>query len=62
MKETRKFEQWYASEKKEGLVDIKFVPGDSIKKDTTREEFAVENNWVNELIAGEEFVERPDVF
>jgi hypothetical protein len=62
MKETQKFEQWYTAEKKKGLVGIKFVPGDSIKKDTTREEFARENNWVNEMIDEREFVERPDVF
>lgn len=62
MKDTQKFEQWYASEKEKGLVDVKFVPGDSIKKDTTREEFARENNWVNELIDERGFVERPDVF
>lgn len=62
MKDTQKLEQWYASEKEKGLVDIKFVPGDSIKKDTTREEFARENNWVNELIDERGFVERPDVF
>ena len=62
MNETQEFVQWYASEKEKGLVDIKFVPGDSIKRDTTREDFAVENNRVNRLIAKNQFVHRPDVF
>ncbi len=62
MNETLEFVKWYELEKNKGLVDIKFVPGDSIKRDTTRDDFAAGNNRVNRLIANNQFVQRPDVF
>ena len=60
--ESQEFEQWFISEKSKGLVDIKFVPGDAITRDTTREDFAAENNRVNRLISQGNFVVREDVF
>jgi hypothetical protein len=62
MTETEEYVRWYENEKKNGLIDIKFVPGDSITRDTTREDFAAENNRVNRLIVQNKFVHRPDVF
>ncbi len=60
--ETKEFSAWYDREIKNGLVDIKFTPGDGIGKDTTREDFTAENNRVNRIIESGATVSRPDVF
>lgn len=60
--ETKEFSTWYDREVENGLVDIKFTPGDGIDKDTTREDFTAENNRVNRIIASGVTVSRPDVF
>lgn len=60
--ETKEFSAWYDREVKNGLVDIKFTPGDGIDKDTSREDFTAENNRVNRIIASGTTVSRPDVF
>ncbi|ORU92799.1 MAG: hypothetical protein A6F72_05575 [Cycloclasticus sp. symbiont of Poecilosclerida sp. N] len=60
--ETKEFSKWYDREVDGGLVDMKFVPGDGIGKDTTREDFAAENNRVNRIIRSKVTVNRPDVF
>lgn len=62
MTETEEFVLWYNNEKQKGLIDIKYIPGDSINRETTREDFAAENNRVNRLIANNQIVHRPDVF
>lgn len=60
--ESQEFEGWFLSEKSNGLVDIKFVTGDAITRDTTREDFAAENNRINRLISQGNVVVRDDVF
>lgn len=60
--ETTEFHAWHKKEVEEnGLIDIKFAPGDGINRSTTAEDFAAENNRVNRLIASGERVARPDV-
>ena len=62
-KQITEFKAWYDNERKtNGLVDIRYIPGDGICLDTTVEDFAAENNLVNKLIASGNTVNRPDVF
>lgn len=59
--EKEKYLAWYESEKENGLLDVKFFPGEGIGRDTTSEDFFAEANRVNELYAQKAFVERLDV-
>ena len=60
--ETKEFREWHKREVAKGLIDIKFVGGDGITKDTTREDFLTEINHLNRLIENGEIVNRPDVY